>query len=74
MKVLIVDDREDNRLLLREQLRVLDAETVTAESGVRALREMRSAPYAEQARRANQCARRVQWPPAAFLRAERTRH
>ncbi len=41
MKVLIVDDREDNRLLLREQLRVLDADAVTADSGVRALHEMR---------------------------------
>src|SRR4051812_29617741 len=41
MKVLIVDDRIENQVLLREQLRVLDATAVTADSGVRALREMR---------------------------------
>lgn len=42
MKVLIVDDRAENRLLLQEQLKGLNAEAVTAESGVRALRELRA--------------------------------
>ncbi len=45
MKVLIVDDREDNRLLLREQLRAVQADSVTAESGVRALHEVRRQPF-----------------------------
>lgn len=45
MKILIVDDRSDNRLLLREQLRGFDAETVAAESGVRALHELRSQSF-----------------------------
>ncbi len=42
MKILIVDDRAENRLLLQEQLRGIDADAVTAESGVRALRELRT--------------------------------
>lgn len=45
MKVLIVDDRTENQLLLREQLRVVDAEPVAADSGVRALRELRAQPF-----------------------------
>jgi signal transduction histidine kinase len=45
MKVLIVDDRVDNQLLLQEQLRILDAIAVTADSGVRALRELRSQSF-----------------------------
>ena len=45
MKVLIVDDRADNRLLLVEQLRLLEAHAVTAESGVKALREIRSQSF-----------------------------
>lgn len=45
MKVLIVDDRPDNQLLLREQLRPLDVVPVMADSGVRALRELRTQPF-----------------------------
>ena len=45
MKVLIVDDRADNRLLLREQLHPLTADTVAADSGVRALRELRAQAF-----------------------------
>jgi signal transduction histidine kinase len=42
MKVLIVDDRADNQLLLQEQLRIMDVEVAAADSGVRALHELRS--------------------------------
>jgi signal transduction histidine kinase len=42
MKVLIVDDRTDNQLLLREQLRPMGVDAVTADSGVRAVREMKT--------------------------------
>ncbi len=45
MKVLIVDDRVDNQLLLQEQLRILDAIAITADSGVRALRELRTQSF-----------------------------
>jgi signal transduction histidine kinase len=45
MKILIVDDRADNRLLLREQLYPLAENAVTADSGVRALREMRTQAF-----------------------------
>jgi signal transduction histidine kinase len=45
MKILIVDDRADNQLLLQEQLRILDAIAVTADSGVLALRELRKQSF-----------------------------
>lgn len=45
MKILIVDDRAENQLLLKEQLRGLDVETVMADSGVRALRELRAQKF-----------------------------
>jgi len=42
MKVLIVDDRAENRHLLQEQLRSIEAVAVMAGSGALALREVRS--------------------------------
>jgi signal transduction histidine kinase len=45
MKVLIVDDRAENQLLLQEQLRPLGAESVTVDNGMKALRELRAQAF-----------------------------